>query len=436
MALSSFNDMSKGKSLIPDTEMSRINYITANRRLFNGDFRELGIEDVDAEGNYGLKLNWFKRVATFYPEFMMADNPDVLVEGNERFQEYIENIGTDMFMVLQKVNVDVLRFGLGIVATHPNDPLVFQRFEPDAHYEVADSLGNLLGDIVIRVRGAGVGGGANPGVGAGAYPLGVLSFRNAVVDIYKYPIDGGPTWEVFRFDGNSLGERLHSQDLPERTGRQVVPIAFTIDSTSLFDDMKGSMGEISRAATALSKTIRRNSNPHLYGPNTMLVTESGDSVALDSDGMFLPLQQGDESPGYLQWDSSLESVTQDISMHIDNALFMSGLTSSLFSSSLTGGVVTGVALRRLLLPFVARLDSLANHNREAILNLLELHNNNRMTQGDEVFSWERRDITVDWKYEEVFRDDGSKRDDAEPKSDDDDTTGGSLGTLDNGKESQ
>ena len=92
MALQSMNDIRKGQPLNQDTEIARFNSTAMNRRLFSGDFRELGI-NPSQEVPYPLRINWFRRVSTFYPEMMFAERPIVTIENNERARS-IEPIAT------------------------------------------------------------------------------------------------------------------------------------------------------------------------------------------------------------------------------------------------------------------------------------------------------------------------------------------------------
>ena len=91
MALQSVSDIGPNKQLVPNSEAARVNAAIANRRLFDGDLSQLKIEALD-NATPAMQFNWFRRVATFYPEFMLAERPAILVEGNPRMEAAIEDM--------------------------------------------------------------------------------------------------------------------------------------------------------------------------------------------------------------------------------------------------------------------------------------------------------------------------------------------------------
>ena len=179
------------------------------------------------------------------------------------------------------------------------------------------------------------------------------------------------------------------------------------DCISIFEDMIPAVGEVSRSLTSLSSSIRRNSRPHLYGPEGILETDEAGNAQLSIEGTFFPLGPDDEPPGYLQWDSKLEAVQFAATTHLGNALAMAGLATYLFDPSKRSGPVTGEALRRLLIPFFSRTDHYSHVNNRAIEDLVSLWNRNRSASKLEVFDFNAADITVTWHYEDQLRGDES-----------------------------
>ena len=100
----------------------------------------------------------------------------------------------------------------------------------------------------------------------------------------------------------------------------------------------------------------------------------------------------------------LESVAKNIDANLDNILVMSGLTRILISPDKVTGQVSGAALKRMFVPFVAKLDHYAQINNKAIEEIILLLNMNRAIQGLEAFAIDPRDIEVEWKYQEIFTD--------------------------------
>ena len=227
-----------------------------------------------------------------------------------------------------------------------------------------------------------------------------------------YAYEGDKTtvnYEVFKSNHDGIGELILSQAYPDRTGRQVLPFfngyAMPDGGVSMFEDMKVSVAEIATVLSRLSKTIQLNLRPSLYGPDGMLATDdvTGKRI-LDRKGQFLPMHEGDQIPGYLQWDSKEEAVDKDYNYHLDHVFMMSGLSRVLFEPGFGSGTISASSLGRFLLPFLAKLNVMREANRLEIIELLLLLNRNRATLGQEIVSLDPQNVKITWPYEALFQD--------------------------------
>ena len=389
--LESVNDISSSKVFPPESDRARVEGIRANRKLYNNDFSPL---NVDIESDTVLKkVNWFRRTATFYSEFLYGNRPTVTLEGNERFSTLyaasIQNILSCMFYA----NIDHLRYGTGVVAASPFDPLNLCVYEADAFFIVRDMQENVIADIL-------------------AYTMNPQVFGNQRFAKITYAYEGDKTtvnYQVFKSNHDGIGELILSQSYPDRVGRQCLPFfngyAQPDQGISMFEDMKTSVGEIVALLSRLSNTIKRNLRPHLAGPDGMLaVDEVTGKRTLDVRGQFLPLQDGDQKPFYLQWDSKIEAVDKDYQYHLDHVFMMTGLSRVLFEPQFGSGTISGSSLQRFLIPFVSKLNTMREANRLEIIELLMLLNRNRATLGLEVVSLDPMNIKIEWPYEALFMD--------------------------------
>ena len=151
--LRSVSDIGENKTLTPNGELPRINAVVANRRLYEGDFRELGLGRVSSTVK-GLSVNWFRKVAIFYPEFMFSEVPEIVIEGNQRATEAIQAEIPQMVDAIMQATQNMIRFGLGVITTTFDNPLRFISIDRDRHYEVGDSLENISHDIFYKVVGS------------------------------------------------------------------------------------------------------------------------------------------------------------------------------------------------------------------------------------------------------------------------------------------
>ena len=155
-------------------------------------------------------------------------------------------------------------------------------------------------------------------------------------------------------------------------------------SLSLFDDIWENVNEITDILGLLSQNIKRNSWPHLFGSDGLLQQQMDGSVELDVQGEFLP--------GYLQWDSQVEAIQIDLYFHFKTIFAMTGLPLTFFDTGVRTGVLTGVALHRLFMPFLSKAYTLQQVFHRAIVDLLVLWNSNRAANGEEAFTFTGKDI--------------------------------------------
>ena len=112
MALRNRNDIGTNKTITPEGEQGRVNRVVANRALWNGDFHELMLQSVSREQG-SIKINYFRRVVEIYAEFMFNERP------------VVDFAPMDMMEFVQQAFTDGLRYGEGMIASHPLEPTTF-----------------------------------------------------------------------------------------------------------------------------------------------------------------------------------------------------------------------------------------------------------------------------------------------------------------------
>lgn len=387
MPIQSLDMIREGQQFPPHSEIATGNYVAKWRRLYEGDFTGQGIEDI-AEGQPGIKTNWYRRVATFYGEFMFGDRPQILLNAiNDRASDTLDELAANLFPQLQAANVDMIRYGLGVIASKPNNPMEFMRFERDHHFVVENMRGEITADVLYKVRNVDL-------------PEEEKAAFERLVDVYKYETNGNAVWEIYNWTKGGLGRRLETIQLPPRQGRQVITFGANSDTTSLFEDIEGPIAEMSRTLSRVGGSIKRNLRPHLAVPAGAIITEDGRNIAINEKGMVFPLEAGDPSPEYLQWDNNLEATSWYVNNLRSTMFNMVGLSDLLFDASLFPGELSGEALRRLLMAFWSKLNHFKAINNTAIEQILDVWNNNRQVNGGEVFDIGTIDIM--WRWEELF----------------------------------
>ena len=385
MAIVSFGSLVRGRSLSPVGEAERVNPIKEARRLYYGDVSPLGIKKDDNT----FSPNWFKRVSSFYPEYMFSEKPEITVNGNERFTRFINDLSRPLLRQLFIGNKDIIRYGEGILCSHPFFTTTMVRYEPDLHFEVINpQLGIVEQDIIGNITS-------------------ISDPRNdrldRVIQFIIYNIDGTGRMSTYKYDALNIGENIMNVELPERgIGRQVVSMSLSEDKKSWFQDMVPGLRELYNVLSSLSLTIDRNSRPHLYGPDgAVAVDDQTGKASINTQGMYFPLQPDDKPPGYLQWDSNIEAIKFQTTNAMDNMMNLVGLNRILFNPDRIGEI-SGSALRRVALPFVSRVNILKEINTNALHEIINIININNQASGGELYSYSPSDIEVEWKFNDTM----------------------------------
>ena len=373
-------------TLQPASDAARIRAINSNRRLLDSNFQSLGvktIQDSKSGASWSNSVNLFRQARDFYADFLFGVKPEIEVD-NERFQTVIDDIKSNLLTSVRGATKDMFAYGAGVIATHPMDALNFVSWSPDMHFDVADKKGVIVADILLRIRDD------------------ITSTDDSEIDVFVYQIDGANTWKVYGYSAGCIGSYRRDYPLPQTDGRQVITMSMDTDKHAMLDDMKAGVGEISRMLTNLSMTLQRNSNPHMAGPSGALNIDDQGRAEIDPEGMYIPVEEGERNPQYIVWDPGISALEWAYKQSERNALTAVGLSDAIFDPGTFGGTLSGAALRRVLLPFVGKLETIANVNDDALIAMLHLYNRNRATLNEEVF--DIGDIDIKWHHDQLFSD--------------------------------
>jgi len=400
MALKSIDQLGAGGSLLPETEASRLAKIARYRQWYEGRFAT-----PTKQASFGgkedplliVRFNWFRRVARFYPEFMLSETPVTVVEERERLTDWIADRADHVWEQLTEANVDAIRYGYGVLVSHPQDPRLPWSVSPTDHFEVHDNLGEVTGDAVLRKRGD-------------------------LLDVYWYPVDGQAERRIHKLDGIAIGELLKTEVLDPRAGRQAVFFTVTPAMESWYDDISDSIIALTKAVNRLGRAVARNMDPHMYGPanptgaggtvfaglqGVPIYDQAGEPIRGPLSGKgskYIGVPDGQQAPGFLQWDPKIQAYESIVEAYENDIYRSTGLSRMLFDPEMSSGNVTGVALRRLMMPFVARVMHLRTRNTRAFRSLLQMLVRNNRAAGGELFEWTVRELSIDYRFDDIFQD--------------------------------
>lgn len=344
------SDFQPGKPIYPKDETDRTSAFGKYRKLYDGTW---AIPEGGPEQAYEYRVNWYKRIAHAYAEFLCSDRATFEIENFSGDESEIRNFSQMFFSALYPAVVNMVRFGTGVLALPFITPGIIASYSPEQWYPLYDEYyDSQIGDVVARVLK-----------------------KFIVVDLYVY--GEVPVRRVFQrktatarkgiFEGRdqqgTIGNRVSSDSGTYLSDDHIAPMPIGYVEggygESFYDDLERSVNEMGRLLGLLSQNVARNSDPALYGPEGAVTINEDGEYEIEDGGQYIPVEPGGIPPGYLQWDSETNAVKEGFGLSEELVYVFSGLPRGLFDPSVVSGNSTGSALRRALIPLIVRLSSIS-----------------------------------------------------------------------------
>lgn len=395
MAVQSFTAFQSGNPYPPNNERQRIAEIAANRRLFNNETRDLTqLQRRDnTTDEFNLRLNLFRRAVDIYVNFLLSGG--IRIEyADEAGNDLINPLLPHLLSVLYAVNTDSRRYGVGVVTLDQQSGL-FTSYEPD-QWTTVTSNGILVGDVFADFF--------EPQVEVTKQQSSDINQYNRVRFTINDYTDNKQRIREHVVAGGTIGEQVGDIVEIDIIGRQAAPLFHGYSrgqlGTSVFDDIRDIVGDMIRIKERLSFSISQNARPHLCLPSGV-IDESGGTVQVNPKGMMIPLNQGDPTPFYLQWDTNADASKFQIDEHWQTYFNLTAIPPILFNDS-QSAPTSGEALKRLMIPFISNLAKTRRDNIVLLQSLLIMLANRQIATGTPQLPAEEPDI--DLPYEDIFLD--------------------------------
>lgn len=389
------SDIAEGNPLIPRSEATRVAKMRLNEQRYNGEAGLVASDDSADSADSVIPINWFKRIALSFAEFVYGEHPVITIEGNQEFTDHItSNVASRLFRALFYANVDMQRFGTGVIVEPFSNGLDFQCCKGSDWFPLYDDIGErIIGDVVIR------------------YVKRIFNEPGqAVVDIY-HQTENYQERRIYQSNGGNfdrLLSRLDQMEMGMYRRAQTLTNGYPIDGygESVYDEIAPFILELGKKLSELGTNISENSTPDFYGPEDAIeVNEQGEYDLSAARPRYMPVPSGGVPPGYLIYDSNADAIRYFLEQCEEKIFNFSGLTRSMYDPNTLAGNVTGQALRRLLLPFVSRIHLITELNTVAIRGALRAYNEELMMQGMPGYEWNDEDVMIDWGFEDILGDD-------------------------------
>lgn len=350
-----------GKPWPPTSELARLKTYEENEALFQGEHTKVFsvllklFSSHTAEYNKLITiLNWHKRLSTLWADFLYGEQPRATVSDDPESaeQKYADDfIARNRYWLVQHSRqIDVSRFGHGIIEGYYEDGCKLQVVHPSKYFPISDSFGRIQAHMIAWTDGPEtVDHITQRRLFCRIHWPGRIEGREYLISSTGY-ILAGP--ENIQVTNTGINEPLVS-----------VVENLTTSSGGLIDDYHDLDSIIKRMESRLTRVGRIldvHSEPLLVLPEdsgAFTKTETG-AVVYDSKKKVLERAKGAADPGYVTWEGQLTAAFQEFETDLKQLYALSETCEACFEPSKMGAQVSGTALRLMLFIPLKKVDRL------------------------------------------------------------------------------
>ncbi len=318
MTITNINNLFKiGNQWPPESELSRLTTYTTNQRLF--------------EGKHDLVFN---------------HNPS----DETRRKDIVTN-----WHLLYNSVIHILKYGNAVLKIRFDDHAKIDLINPSLWFPVVspDNKAEVASHVIAWTFNEN-----------GTDYLTAEIHRKGSIENRLYVMKDGKIANAVEL---STIERYKDVPDSQKTGIEdflVIPLtnigAESVVGTDDFTDINGLIKELENRLIKTSRTLDKFSDPNIVGSEASINIDpdTGESDIEIGGGRFIPVGEDGTAPYYLVWDAKLEASFKQIEFILSQLYIMSETSAACFSDLKNGLAESGSALKRLLMPTLAKVNRL------------------------------------------------------------------------------
>ncbi|MDD3566615.1 MAG: phage portal protein [Methanothrix sp.] len=387
-----------GRKWPPTEDKARLDRYATNRLLLEGDHDLIftSLNEDDAPRIIKMRVNWFKRIMTLFSDLAVGNPP--AIRADEPQQPNLDRVveGNAFHLTVYDLFSDLIAFGDGVIKVRWNGGRgVISRIDPRLWFPVVDP--DDVGTFTAHVLAWEIVEGDEKYVKAEIHLAGGIEHRLLKLNAAGDEILGAvPLATIERYS------TLKDSEETGVPGFLVVPFSNLKSGDGVFglDDFKGItdlVEEIERRLIKISGTLDVFSDPWMAGPPGLRIKDpvTGE-VVWASDEKYIALNEGESPPSILTWDAQMGATFSHIEEVLGQLYVMAELSPAAFGETKSGLAESGSALKRLMLPTLAKVNRLRLRIKPGLLTVLEttaeLEKASRMP-GATTFD----NLTIEWR---------------------------------------
>lgn len=347
----------------PVSEIDRLTTYEQNEKLFRGEHPKVFnvllnlFSSHTAEYNKIITvLNWHKRLSTLWADFLFGERPTALASQKsdapeqQYLEEFIERVD---FWHLQHVRqIDVSRFGHGIIEAYYDDGCKLQVVHPSKYFAIGDEFGRVQAHMIAWLDDAG--------------PETIDHVRQRTL-YCRIHWPGRIEYREYRVSssGRIIGGPENVSETPTGIDVPLVSVVENLRTSSdvLIDDyhdLDSVLKRMEARLTRVGRILDIHSEPLLVLPeDSGAFTRTADGgIVYDSKKRVLELGPGSGGPEYITWEGHLDAAFREFETDLQQLYALSETCAACFEPSKLGAQVSGTALRLMLFVPLKKVDRL------------------------------------------------------------------------------
>lgn len=368
--LTSLNFLKPGAKWPPDKE--RMDRYTTCRLLMGGDHDAvfLNMNEDDTPRLIRMRLNWFKRICTLIADLSVGNPPRITAE-EQNTADRITNANAFDTLAYDLI-VDLVKYGNALLKPRWNGTRgVISRVDPSIWYPVVDP--DDMATFTHHVLAWPVQKGDEKYIKVEIHTPGQIEHKLLMLEKDGLKIKTDSPLETI--------ERFAELEPEEKTGVDsflVVPFSNLKAANGVFgaDDFKDIadvVEEVERRLIKVSGTLDEFADPWMTGPAGLRIKDpvTGE-MQWNSDEKYIVLNEGEPNPKILTWDASLDATFKQIETLMSQLYVLAELSPAAFGETRNGLAESGSALKRLMLPTLAKVARLRLRIKPQLLEVLRV----------------------------------------------------------------
>jgi len=355
MTITNINELFKtGSTWPPETELPRLTTYQTNRRLFEGKHDLVfGHNPPDESRPKDITCNWHKRLSTLFADLLVGSPPKITANP----QETVDRI-TDINKInilLYNTVINVLKYGNAVLKVRFDNGAKIELIDPALWFPIVnpDNRSEIESHVIAWVFSE-----------ADTDYLTCEIHHKGTIDHKLFELKDGKI--VHPLDLSAV-ERYSDLKDTEETGIDdflIVPItslgAESVFGDDAFTNINGLIRELENRLIRTSRTLDKFADPNIVGSEETVNIDpiTGESDVEIGGGRFIPVSEDGTAPYYLVWNADLEASFTQIDAILSQLYIMSETSSACFGDLKSGLAESGSALKRLLMPTLAKVGRL------------------------------------------------------------------------------